>query len=46
MRLTYIVGTRPNFVKMAPVIARLRERRQFLVRRRRADRDVAPPLLV
>ncbi len=26
MRITYIVGTRPNFVKMAPVIARLRER--------------------
>jgi UDP-N-acetylglucosamine 2-epimerase (non-hydrolysing) len=26
MRFTYIVGTRPNFVKMAPVIARLRER--------------------
>jgi UDP-N-acetylglucosamine 2-epimerase (non-hydrolysing) len=25
-RITYIVGTRPNFVKMAPVIARLRER--------------------
>jgi UDP-N-acetylglucosamine 2-epimerase len=23
MRLTYIVGTRPNFVKMAPVIARM-----------------------
>ncbi|MEK6276961.1 MAG: UDP-N-acetylglucosamine 2-epimerase (non-hydrolyzing) [Actinomycetota bacterium] len=26
MRIAYIVGTRPNFVKMAPVIARLRER--------------------
>jgi UDP-N-acetylglucosamine 2-epimerase (non-hydrolysing) len=26
MRITYIVGTRPNFVKMAPVIARLRGR--------------------
>ena len=26
MRITYIVGTRPNFVKMAPVIARLGER--------------------
>jgi UDP-N-acetylglucosamine 2-epimerase (non-hydrolysing) len=26
MRITYIVGTRPNFVKMAPVIARLSER--------------------
>ena len=26
MRITYIVGTRPNFVKTAPVIARLRER--------------------
>ncbi len=26
MRITYIVGTRPNFVKMAPVVARLRER--------------------
>jgi UDP-N-acetylglucosamine 2-epimerase (non-hydrolysing) len=26
MRITYIVGTRPNFVKMAPVIARLRDR--------------------
>jgi UDP-N-acetylglucosamine 2-epimerase (non-hydrolysing) len=26
VRITYIVGTRPNFVKTAPVIARLRER--------------------
>jgi UDP-N-acetylglucosamine 2-epimerase (non-hydrolysing) len=26
MRITYIVGTRPNFVKMAPVVAALRER--------------------
>ncbi len=26
VRITYIVGTRPNFVKMAPVVARLRER--------------------
>ena len=26
MRITYIVGTRPNFVKTAPVIARLSER--------------------
>ena len=26
MRLVYVVGTRPNFVKMAPVIAALRER--------------------
>jgi UDP-N-acetylglucosamine 2-epimerase (non-hydrolysing) len=26
VRITYIVGTRPNFIKMAPVIARLRER--------------------
>jgi UDP-N-acetylglucosamine 2-epimerase (non-hydrolysing) len=26
MRIAYIVGTRPNLVKMAPVIARLRER--------------------
>jgi UDP-N-acetylglucosamine 2-epimerase (non-hydrolysing) len=26
MRLAYVVGARPNFVKMAPVIARLRER--------------------
>ena len=26
MRITYIVGTRPNFVKMAPVIVRLRKR--------------------
>ena len=26
MRITYVMGTRPNFVKMAPVIARLRER--------------------
>lgn len=26
MRFTYVVGTRPNFVKMAPVVARLRER--------------------
>ena len=26
VRITYIVGTRPNFVKMAPVLARLRER--------------------
>ena len=27
MRIVYVVGTRPNFVKMAPVIAALRERR-------------------
>jgi UDP-N-acetylglucosamine 2-epimerase (non-hydrolysing) len=27
MRLLYVVGTRPNFVKMAPVIVALRERR-------------------
>jgi UDP-N-acetylglucosamine 2-epimerase (non-hydrolysing) len=26
MRIDYIVGTRPNFVKMAPVVARLRDR--------------------
>jgi UDP-N-acetylglucosamine 2-epimerase (non-hydrolysing) len=26
VRILYIVGTRPNFIKMAPVIARLRER--------------------
>jgi UDP-N-acetylglucosamine 2-epimerase (non-hydrolysing) len=26
VRITYTVGTRPNFIKMAPVIARLRER--------------------
>ena len=26
MRIVYVVGTRPNFVKMAPVIAALRER--------------------
>lgn len=26
MRIAYIVGTRPNFVKMAPVIAELRDR--------------------
>ena len=26
MRLLYVVGTRPNFVKMAPVVAALRER--------------------
>ncbi len=26
MRLAYVVGTRPNFVKMAPVIAALRDR--------------------
>ncbi|MBA2506400.1 MAG: UDP-N-acetylglucosamine 2-epimerase (non-hydrolyzing) [Thermoleophilaceae bacterium] len=26
MNILYVVGTRPNFIKMAPVIARLRER--------------------
>ena len=26
MRIVYVVGTRPNFVKTAPVIAALRER--------------------
>lgn len=26
MRIAYVVGARPNFVKMAPVIAELRER--------------------
>jgi UDP-N-acetylglucosamine 2-epimerase len=26
MRLAYVVGTRPNFVKMAPVLAALRRR--------------------
>ncbi len=26
MRIAYVIGTRPNFVKMAPVIAALRER--------------------
>ncbi|MGH2963106.1 MAG: UDP-N-acetylglucosamine 2-epimerase, partial [Solirubrobacterales bacterium] len=26
MRIVYVVGTRPNFVKMAPVIAALRRR--------------------
>jgi UDP-N-acetylglucosamine 2-epimerase (non-hydrolysing) len=26
MRISYVVGTRPNFIKTAPVIARLRER--------------------
>ena len=26
MRIVYVVGTRPNFVKTAPVISALRER--------------------